>query len=108
MILQQKIRMVQVARKTQTGFVMSGKNDKTVIVGVSWLQKDKIYKKSRRKLTKFVAHDELNSASIGDKVLIEETRPYSKTKRWRVVEILEKVDYEEVTIDQEKKLQVEK
>ena len=87
---------------------MSGKNDKTVIVGVSWLQKDKIYKKSRRKLTKFVAHDELNSASIGDKVLIEETRPYSKTKRWRVVEILEKVDYEEVTIDQEKKLQVEK
>ena len=81
---------------------------KPLLVGVSWLQKDKIYKKSRRKITKFVAHDELNSASIGDKVLIQETRPYSKTKRWRVVEILEKVDYEEVTIDQEKKLQVGK
>ncbi|MFL2665324.1 MAG: 30S ribosomal protein S17 [Dehalococcoidia bacterium] len=92
------------ARKKQTGFIISGKNDKTVIVGVSWLQKDRIYKKSRRKLTKFVAHDELNSASIGDKVMIEETRPYSKTKRWRVIEILEKVDYEEVNIDQEKKL----
>ena len=92
------------ARKKQTGFIISGKNDKTVIVGVSWLQKDRIYKKSRRKLTKFVAHDELNPASIGDKVMIEETRPYSKTKRWRVIEILEKVDYEEVNIDQEKKL----
>ena len=72
------------ARKTQIGFIISGKNDKTVIVGVSWLQKDRIYKKSSKKLTKFVAHDELNSATIGDKVLIEETRPYSKTKRWRV------------------------
>tara|TARA_Y100000748_G_scaffold302717_1_gene305603 strand:- start:1170 stop:1451 length:282 start_codon:yes stop_codon:yes gene_type:complete len=93
-----------VARKTQIGFIISGKNDKTVIVGVSWLQKDRIYKKSSKKLTKFVAHDELNSATIGDKVLIEETRPYSKTKRWRVVEILEKVDYEEVNVDQEKKI----
>ncbi|MBA31596.1 MAG: 30S ribosomal protein S17 [Chloroflexi bacterium] len=92
------------ARKTQIGFIISGKNDKTVIVGVSWLQKDRIYKKSSKKLTKFVAHDELNSATIGDKVLIEETRPYSKTKRWRVVEILEKVDYEEVNVDQEKKI----
>ena len=84
------------ARKQQTGTVLKDTNEKSVVVGVSWLQRDRIYKKARRKLTKFVVHDEQNSATIGDRVLIEEARPLSKTKRWRVVEIIEKVDVAEV------------
>ena len=84
------------ARKQQTGTVLKDKNDKSVIVGVSWLQRDRIYKKARRKLSKFVVHDEQNSATIGDRVLIEEGRPISKTKRWRLVSILDKVDVAEV------------
>ena len=83
------------ARKQQTGTVLKDKNDKSVI-GVSWLQRDRIYKKARRKLTKFVVHDENNSATVGDRVLIEESRPISKTKRWRLVNILDKVDVAEV------------
>jgi small subunit ribosomal protein S17 len=84
------------ARKQQTGTVLNDKNDKSVIVGVSWLQRDRIYKKARRKLSKFVVHDEQNAATIGDRVLIEEGRPVSKTKRWRLVSILDKVDVAEV------------
>ena len=84
------------ARKQQTGTVLKDKNDKSVIVGVSWLQRDRIYKKARRKLSKFVVHDEQNAATIGDRVLIEEGRPVSKTKRWRLVSILDKVDVAEV------------
>lgn len=84
------------ARKQQTGTVLKDKNDKSVIVGVSWLQRDRIYKKARRKLTKFVVHDESNLATVGDRVLIEESRPISKTKRWRLVNILDKVDVAEV------------
>ena len=84
------------ARKQQTGTVLKDKNDKSVVVGVSWLQRDRIYKKARRKLTKFVVHDENNSATVGDRVLIEESRPISKTKRWRLVNILDKVDVAEV------------
>ena len=83
------------ARKQQTGTVLKDKNDKSVVVGVSWLQRDRIYKKARRKLTKFVVHDEQNAATIGDRVLIEESRPISKTKRWRLVSILDKVDVAE-------------
>ena len=55
------------ARKQQTGTVLKDKNDKSVIVGVSWLQRDRIYKKARRKLTKFVVHDENNLATVGDR-----------------------------------------
>ena len=84
------------ARKQQTGTVLKDKNDKSVIVGVSWLQRDRIYKKARRKLTKFVVHDESNLATVGDRVLIEESRPISKTKRWRLVNILDKVDVAEI------------
>ena len=84
------------ARKQQTGTVLKDKNDKSVIVGVSWLQRDRIYKKARRKLTKFVVHDENNLATVGDRVLIEESRPISKTKRWRLVNILDKVDVAEI------------
>ena len=84
------------ARKQQTGTVLKDKNDKSVIVGVSWLQRDRINKKARRKLTKFVVHDESNLATVGDRVLIEESRPISKTKRWRLVNILDKVDVAEI------------
>jgi small subunit ribosomal protein S17 len=84
------------ARKQQTGTVLKDKNDKSVVVGVSWLQRDRIYKKARRMLTKFVVHDEQNSATIGDHVLIEESSPISKTKRWRLVSIVDKVDVAEV------------
>ncbi len=84
------------ARKQQTGTVLKDKNDKSVIVGVSWLQRDRIYKKARRKLSKFVVHDEQNIATVGDRVLIEEGRPVSKTKRWRLVSILDKVDVADV------------
>ncbi len=84
------------ARKQRTGTVLKDKNDKSVIVGVSWLQPDRIYKKARRKQSKFIVHDEQNSATVGDRVLIEEARPTSKTKRWRLVSIIEKVDVAEV------------
>ena len=84
------------ARKQQTGTVLKDRNDKSVVVGVSWLQRDRIYKKARRMLTKYVVHDEQNTATIGDRVLIEESRPISKTKRWRLVSIVDKVDVAEV------------
>ena len=84
------------ARKQRTGTVLKDTNEKSVVVGVTWLQRDRIYKKARRKQTKFVVHDEQNSATVGDRVLIEESRPISRSKRWRLVEILEKVDVAEV------------
>jgi|TARA_B100001964_G_scaffold170716_1_gene187839 small subunit ribosomal protein S17 len=85
-----------VARKQQTGTVLKDQNDKSVVVGVSWLQRDRIYKKARRKVTKFVVHDESNTATVGDRVLIEEGRPISKTKRWRLVSILDRVEVAEI------------
>ena len=84
------------ARKQQTGTVLKDQNDKSVVVGVSWLQRDRIYKKARRKVTKFVVHDESNMATVGDRVLIEEGRPISKTKRWRLVSILDRVEVAEI------------
>ncbi|RMG68839.1 MAG: 30S ribosomal protein S17 [Calditrichaeota bacterium] len=78
-------------RKTRVGVVVSDKMDKTVVVAVERLVQHPLYKKYIRKTTKFKAHDEKNEAQVGDKVRIMETRPLSKTKRWRVVEILEKV-----------------
>jgi len=85
-----------VARKQQTGTVLKDQNDKSVVVGVSWLQRDRIYKKARRKITKFVVHDESNTATVGDRVLIEEGRPISKTKRWRLVSIIDRVEVAEI------------
>lgn len=84
------------ARKQRTGTVLNDTNEKSVVVGVTWLQRDRIYKKARRKQTKFVVHDEQNSATVGDRVLIEESHPISRSKRWRLVEILKKVDVAEV------------
>ena len=78
-------------RKTRIGLVVSNKMDKTVTVTVERKVKHPIYGKFVKKTTKFHAHDEKNEASIGDIVRIMETRPLSKTKRWRLVEVLEKV-----------------
>lgn len=78
-------------RKTRIGVVTSNKMTKTIIVKVERKVKHPIYGKFVKKSTSFHAHDEKNEASIGDIVRIMETRPLSKTKRWRLVEIVEKV-----------------
>ncbi len=78
-------------RKTRIGTVTSNKMTKTITVAVERKVKHPIYGKFVKKTTKFHAHDEKNEASIGDVVRIMETRPLSKTKRWRLVEIVEKV-----------------
>jgi small subunit ribosomal protein S17 len=77
-------------RKTQIGVVISDKMDKSVVVQVDRLVRHPMYKKYVRRRAKYVAHDETNSCKVGDRVLIRETRPVSKTKRWRVSEVLEK------------------
>jgi len=77
-------------RKTLVGMVVSDKMDKTVVVKVDQLVRHPVYEKYIKRQTKYKAHDEQNSCSIGDKVIIVETRPLSKDKRWRVREILEK------------------
>ena len=78
-------------RKTRTGVVSSNKMDKTVTVAVERKVKHPIYGKFVKKTTRFHAHDEKNECSIGDVVKIMGTRPLSKTKRWRLVEVVEKV-----------------
>jgi small subunit ribosomal protein S17 len=78
-------------RKIRTGVVSSNKMDKTIVVAVERKVKHPIYGKFVKKTTKFHAHDEKNECSIGDQVKIMETRPLSKTKRWRLVEVVEKV-----------------
>ena len=78
-------------RKTRTGVVSSNKMEKTITVKVERKIKHPLYGKFLKKTTSFHAHDEKNECSIGDIVKIMETRPMSKTKRWRLVEIVEKV-----------------
>ena len=77
-------------RKTREGLVVSDKMDKTVVVSVEDRVKHALYGKVMRKSARLKAHDEQNECGIGDRVLLMETRPLSATKRWRVVEILEK------------------
>jgi small subunit ribosomal protein S17 len=77
-------------RKAREGVVVSDKMDKTVVVSVEDRVKHALYGKVMRRTSKLKAHDEQNSCGVGDRVLILETRPLSATKRWRVVEILEK------------------
>ena len=77
-------------RKTRRGYVVSDKMDKTVVVAVEDRFKHPLYGKVVRRTSKLKAHDEQNSAGVGDRVLLMETRPLSASKRWRVVEILEK------------------
>ena len=77
-------------RKERIGVVFSNKMDKTITVAVKWKEKHPIYGKFVNKTKKFHAHDEKNDCNIGDTVRIMETRPLSKTKRWRLVEIIER------------------
>ncbi len=78
-------------RKTRIGIVSSDKMDKTITVTVKYKEKHPIYGKFVNKTKKYHAHDEKNEAQVGDRVLLMETRPLSKLKRWRLVEIIEKV-----------------
>jgi small subunit ribosomal protein S17 len=77
-------------RKTRVGVVVSDKRDRTVTVEVSSTVLHQRYKKTINTSKRFHAHDEANDAHMGDMVRLEETRPYSKTKRWRVAEIIER------------------
>ena len=77
-------------RKTRVGMVVSDKMDKTVVVAIQDNVKHPLYKKIIKNTIRLKAHDENNSCEMGDKVKVMETRPLSKDKRWRVVEILEK------------------
>jgi len=77
-------------RKTREGLVVSDKMDKTVVVEVEDRVKHALYGKVLRRTAKLKVHDEQNACGIGDRVLLMETRPLSATKRWRIVEILEK------------------
>ena len=77
-------------RKTRVGIVVSDKMDKTITVTVEDFVRHSLYGKAVKRTAKFKAHDEENTCNIGDKVRIMETRPLSKDKRWRLVEVVEK------------------
>ncbi|WP_129672362.1 30S ribosomal protein S17 [Candidatus Chloroploca sp. Khr17] len=84
-LVQQGPRKVQ-----KIGRVVSDKMEKTVVVAVDYLKPHPLYRKIIRKTSKFHAHDEENACKVGDLVRIEETRPLSRTKRWRVIEIMQR------------------
>jgi small subunit ribosomal protein S17 len=86
----EKTQQTRSYRKIREGLVVSDKMDKTVVVAVEDRVKHALYGKIIRRTTKYKAHDESNACGIGDRVRLMETRPLSATKRWRVVEILEK------------------
>ena len=86
--------MAEGRRQFKVGRVVSDKMDKTVVVAVDYLKPHPLYRKIIRKTSKFHAHDATNDCRIGDTVRIGETRPLSKTKRWEVVEIIERGEEE--------------
>jgi small subunit ribosomal protein S17 len=86
-------------RKTKVGRVVSDKMDKTIVVSVERLARHRLYKRVIRLTTKFKAHDEANEAHVGDTVLIEESRPLSATKRWRLVEVTARAGDQAVASD---------
>ena len=77
-------------RKTQVGTVVSDKMDKTVVIAIQDHVRHPLYKKIIKRTVKLKAHDEKNECKVGDRVMVMETRPLSKDKRWRLVEIIEK------------------
>ncbi|MGI5852040.1 MAG: 30S ribosomal protein S17 [Caldicoprobacterales bacterium] len=81
---------VRARRKVRTGVVVSNKMDKTIVVAVEYRTKHKLYEKIIKRTIKLKAHDEGNECQIGDRVRVMETRPLSRDKRWRLVEIIEK------------------
>src|SRR5689334_25300609 len=84
------INPVENKRKTKVGRVVSDRMDKTIVVSVERLARHPLYKRVIRLTTKFKAHDETNDAHVGDTVLIEESRPLSATKRWRLVRVVQR------------------
>ena len=84
-------------RKERTGVVTSNKMDKSITVAVKWKEKHPIYGKFVNKTKKYHAHDEKNECNIGDTVRIMETRPLSKTKRWRLVQIIDRAKSHDTT-----------
>jgi len=90
MAMTESTATVQGKRKTKVGRVVSDRMDKTIVVSVERLARHRLYKRVVRLTTKFKAHDEANEAHVGDTVRIEESRPLSATKRWRLVEIVQR------------------
>jgi small subunit ribosomal protein S17 len=90
---------VQNKRKTKVGRVVSDKMDKTIVVSVERLARHPLYKRVIRLTTKFKAHDEENDAHVGDTVLIEESRPLSATKRWRLIKVVQRAGEHGSTAD---------
>ena len=88
--------MAKERRKVRTGRVIGDKMHKTVVVAVSWSKRHRIYGKSLRRITKFYAHDGENQYRLGDLVRIEETRPLSRMKRWRVIDLLDRREVADV------------
>lgn len=90
----------ETAKKRQlVGTVISARNPQTIIVGVQWTQKDLLYRKNIRRMSKFNAHDGGGEARLGDVVLIEECRPMSATKRWRLVKVITKGEVAQTAVD---------
>jgi small subunit ribosomal protein S17 len=87
---------METKRKTRLGKVISDKMDKTVVVAVDTPRRHPLYKKTIRRVVKYYAHDEKKESKLGDTVKIEETRPISRLKRWRVVEIVTKGEVAEI------------
>lgn len=87
---------METKRKTRIGKVIGDKMDKTVIVAVDTPKRHPLYRKTVRRIVKYYAHDEEKTSKVGDTVKIEETRPLSKLKRWRVVEIVVKGEVAEI------------
>jgi small subunit ribosomal protein S17 len=100
--------MIRGSRKTRIGRVVSDKMDKSVVVAVEWRQPHRLYSKSVKHFSKFHVHDQDNGCKVGDMVTITETRPLSKTKRWRVTQILSRGDVlsgEEISTDTPEELE---
>ena len=83
-------------RKVRVGSVVRTRTDKTAVVEMVWKQRHRLYQKQMRRVARFYVHDSLNQCQLGDVVRIQETRPISKTKRWRLLEILERRQVAEV------------
>src|SRR5215212_6304342 len=90
MAMTESTAAVQGKRKTKVGRVVSDKMDKTIVVSVERLTRHRLYKRVIRLTTKFKAHDEANDAHVGDTVEIEESRPLSATKRWRLIRVVQR------------------
>ena len=87
-------------RKMRVGRVVSAKMDKTVVVAVDTKRNHRLYKKAVTKTTRFKVHDENGSSGVGDLVRIQETRPLSREKRWRLIEIIDKGAVDEILSDE--------